>query len=185
MSGGADAQILDAVPLSRVGYRGMYELKLSDTSPQLMEIWNGRNPREILDFKILRRLEFHNCSSLKYIFTPSMALSLKHLRSIGVKECSTLKEVVREQGIEEEAITDDFIFPTLTYIEIDSCSSLRSFYLGSRALEIPRLETIKITECPKMTTFVSSFPRDEEEEISADGTKNIEPFFSDKFSLFM
>ncbi|XP_022720203.1 uncharacterized protein LOC111278033 [Durio zibethinus] len=85
----------------KVGYHGIYDFKFSDTFPELMEIWNT-NPQEILDFKNLSRVEFCNCSSLKYIFTLSMALSLKQLFRLEVKECSTMEEVIVEQGVEEE-----------------------------------------------------------------------------------
>ena len=94
----------------QVGYRGLCELVLSDTFPELMEIWNT-SPQEILDFKNLMFIEVCNCSSLKYLFTPSMALSLKRLRSLEIKESSSMEEVIREHGVQEEATTDEFTFP--------------------------------------------------------------------------
>ncbi|XWS65124.1 hypothetical protein CRYUN_Cryun05aG0063900 [Craigia yunnanensis] len=174
----------------KVGYRGLHRLTLSDTSPELLEIWNT-SPQEILNFKILVEMKFCNCSSLKYIFTPSMALSLEQLLSLEIKECSSMEEVIRERGVEEEATTDKFTFPNLYSLEIKSCSNFTNFYLGSRALEFPSLITIKIAECPKMTTFSSSFGRNKEKESICEGSEsgrrlgqrdlNIAPtFFSDK-----
>ncbi|XP_022720196.1 disease resistance protein At4g27190-like [Durio zibethinus] len=115
----------------KVGYHDIYHFKFSDAFPELMEIWNT-NPQEIMAFKNLGRVEFCNCSSLKYIFTLAMALNLKQLYHLEVKECSTMEEVIVEQGVEEEPTTDKLtIFPSLWNIEIESCLNLTSFYLGS------------------------------------------------------
>ena len=178
----------------QVGYRGpLLDLALSDTSPELMEIWNT-SPQEILDFKNLIHIEVCNCSSLKYLFTPSMALSLKRLHRLEIKECSSMEEVIREHGVEEEATTDKFTFPWLSYLTVESCSNFRCFYLGSRALEFPSLLRITIAECPKMSTFFSPSSRNKEKEWNGDGSGrrlgqgdlNIAPtFFSDKVSLLL
>ncbi|GMI78827.1 hypothetical protein HRI_001552000 [Hibiscus trionum] len=138
----------------KVGSYG--ELEISDAYPELMEIWNG-NPGEIWDFQIIRRMEFCNCSSLKYIFTPSMLLSLKRLKHIKVKECSSMEEVIRE---EEEATTNMLTFPQLYSLKIEGCSNLTSFYLGTQTLEFPELESIEIAECPRMSVFSSTSPRE-------------------------
>ena len=176
----------------QVGYRGLYRLTLSDTSPQ-MEIWHT-SPQEILNFKNISEMEFCNCRSLKYIFTPSMALSLNLLFSLKIKECSSMEEVIREHGVEKEATTDKFTFPWLSYLTIESCSNFRCFYLGSRTLEFPSLLRITIAECPKMTTFSSPFWRNKEKvwigvgsgRRLGQGDLNIAPtFFSDKVSLLL
>ncbi|KAK6289412.1 hypothetical protein POUND7_000953 [Theobroma cacao] len=165
------------------GYHDRYNLELSDTFSELMETWN-RNPQEILDFKNLGRLKVCNCSSLKYIFTPSMALSLQQLFRLEVKECPSVEAVIMEQGVDEEATTDKFTFPKLNDIEIESCSNLTSFYLGIRALKFPWLGTIRIVDCPKMSTFAaSSYSRDKEKETGGDGSEKGDitaTFFSDK-----
>ncbi|XP_017622802.2 uncharacterized protein LOC108466931 isoform X3 [Gossypium arboreum] len=127
---------------------------------QKLEIWK-RNPQEILELKNLGRVEINKCSSLKYIFTPSMLLSLKQLQLIMVKECSIMEQVIRE---EEEATTHEFTFPKLSYVTIKACSNLTKFYSGSRALEFPKLIHIIIAECPKMTTFSSSNSSEQDAE---------------------
>ncbi|GMI78895.1 hypothetical protein HRI_001558800 [Hibiscus trionum] len=137
----------------KVGSNG--ELEISDAYPELMELWNG-NPGEIWDFQSLWRMEFCKCSSLKYIFTPSMLLSLKRLKTIYVKECSSMEEVIREE--EEEATTNMLTFPQLHSLYIEGCFNLTSFYLGTQTLEFPKLESIRIAECPKMSVFSSSTP---------------------------
>ncbi|PPD66639.1 hypothetical protein GOBAR_DD36483 [Gossypium barbadense] len=138
------------------GLHGPRDFNISDTSPESIEIWT-RNPQEVLGFKNLSSLQFYKCSSLKYIFTPSMLLSLNPLGSIEVKECSSMEQVVRE---EEEAMTHKFTFLALYSITIESCSNLINFHWGSQALEFPRLSAIKIAECPKMIAFSSSVSRE-------------------------
>ncbi|XVF41565.1 hypothetical protein PTKIN_Ptkin01aG0289600 [Pterospermum kingtungense] len=154
----------------KVGYRGLHSLTVSDEFPELMEIWN-MNPQEILDFKNLREIEICNCSSLKYIFTLSAALSLKRLFTLKIKECGTMEEVIRGQGAEEEGTTDKVTFLSLYSIKIESCSNLTCFYLGSGALEFPSLDIIRIFDCPKMTIFASSFSRNKERMWIIDGSE--------------
>ncbi|MFQ6647027.1 hypothetical protein Gotur_019856 [Gossypium turneri] len=137
---------------------------ISDTFPESIEIWT-RNPQEILGIKNLSSLQFYKCSSLKYIFTPSMLLSLNLLGRIEVKECSSMEQVVRE---EEEAMTHKFTFLTLLSVTIESCSNLTNFHLGSQALEFPQLRNITIAKCPKMTAFSSSVSRE-----SGDASENV------------
>ncbi|PPD91125.1 hypothetical protein GOBAR_DD11947 [Gossypium barbadense] len=146
------------------GLYNPYDFNISDTFPESIEIWT-RNPQEILGFKNLSSLQFYKCSSLKYIFTPSILLSLNLLQRIEVQECSSMEQVVRE---EEEAMTHKFTFLSLLSVTIESCSSLTNFHLGSQALEFPQLRNIRIAECPKMTAFSSSVSRE-----SGDASENV------------
>ncbi|XP_040959558.1 uncharacterized protein [Gossypium hirsutum] len=146
------------------GLHDPYDFNISDTFPESIEIWT-RNPQEILGFKNLSSLQFYKCSSLKYIFTPSMLLSLNRLQRIEVEECSSMEQVVRE---EEEAMTHKFTFLSLLSLKIESCSNLTNFHLGSQALEFPQLSDITIAECPKMTAFSSSVSRE-----SGDASENV------------
>ncbi|KAK8277803.1 hypothetical protein V6Z12_D10G296900 [Gossypium hirsutum] len=127
-------------------------------------------------------MEFYKCSSLKYIFTPSMLLSLKQLDRIEVKECNTMEQVIRE---EEEATIHKLTFPKLSFVKIEACSNLTNFYLGSRPLEFPKSIDITIVDCPKMTAFSSSVSResgDASENVVGEGDidDNTANFFSDK-----
>ncbi|XP_016719225.1 uncharacterized protein [Gossypium hirsutum] len=163
------------------GFNGPRDLNISDTFPKLIETWK-RNPQEILELQNLREMEFYKCSSLKYIFTPSMLLSLKQLDRIEVKECNTMEQVIRE---EEEATIHKLTFPKLSFVKIEACSNLTNFYLGSRPLEFPKSIDITIVDCPKMTAFSSSVSResgDASENVVGEGDidDNTANFFSDK-----
>ncbi|PPS11936.1 hypothetical protein GOBAR_AA08697 [Gossypium barbadense] len=144
------------------------DLTFSDTFPEL-EIWQ-RNPRQILELQNMTKMEFYKCSSLMYIFTSSMLLSLKELSLIEVKECSIMEQVIRED--EEEGATHEFTFSKLSSVIIKACSNLTSFYLGSQALEFPELSHIKIDDCPKMAALSSSILRKSEKVIDEQGVRD-------------
>ncbi|KAF2318302.1 hypothetical protein GH714_004699 [Hevea brasiliensis] len=126
------------------------ELHLIDL-PKLRCLWN-KDPRGILDFKNLRLLKVHNCSSLGNIFTLPMALELVKLECIEIKRCSSLEEIINKEG-EEEGARDKTIFPSLHSIILEYLPSLVSFYSRSDVLNCPSLEKIEIIDCPKMETF--------------------------------
>ncbi|PPD70702.1 hypothetical protein GOBAR_DD32417 [Gossypium barbadense] len=163
--------------IEKGGFYSRQDLIISDTLPESIEIWT-RNPQEISGFENLVTLHFYKCSSLTYIFTLSMLLSLNLLRRIEVKECSSMEQVVVE---DEKAMTHKFTFPVLFYITIESCSNLTSFHLGSQALEFPQLKEINIAECPKMTAFSSSVSKE-----SGDASENVvgEEGIYDKTAVF-
>ncbi|KHG18832.1 hypothetical protein F383_25693 [Gossypium arboreum] len=160
------------------GFNSPFDLNISDTFPKLIEIWK-RNPQEILESKNLGRIEIYKCSSLKYIFAPSMLFSLKQLEQIEVKECNTMEQVIRE---DEEGVTiHTLTLPKLSFVKIERCSNLTNFYLGSQPLEIPNLWVITIAECPKMTAFSSTISRKSEKVIEEqDVEDNTAVLFCDK-----
>ncbi|KAB2064097.1 hypothetical protein ES319_A10G265900v1, partial [Gossypium barbadense] len=167
------------------GFNSPFDLNISETFPKLIEIWK-RNPQEILESKNLGRMEIYKCSSLKYIFTPSMLFSLKQLEQIEVKECNTMEQVIRED--EEGATIHTLTLPKLSFVKIERCSNLTNFYLGSQPLEIPNLWVITIAECPKMTAFSSTISResgDGSEKVVGEGIINgiIATCFSNKVAI--
>ncbi|XP_040961062.1 uncharacterized protein [Gossypium hirsutum] len=142
----------------------------------------------MLDFTTLEFLEICDSDNLRYIFYLSTAFSLGQLRQMEIKRCSNLEQVIQEEcqiTMAEEAITDSSkiigIFPRLQSIIVESCPDMTSFYRGSKCLEFPSLVKIKVTGCSNMTTFVSTFSRDEDKEvIIGDEVDNVTTFFSDK-----
>ncbi|KAK8272991.1 hypothetical protein V6Z12_D11G375000 [Gossypium hirsutum] len=170
----------------QVGYRGLKHLKFSEF-PELVNIWS-RNPQEMLDFTTLEFLEFCDSNNLRYIFNFSMAFGLGQLRQMEIKRCGNLEQVIKEEGpitMVEEAIPDSSniisIFPRLRSIIVESCPDMTSFYMGSKGLECPCLVEIQVADCSNMTTFVSTFSRDEDKEvIIGDEVDKVATLFSDK-----
>ncbi|KAJ6757250.1 hypothetical protein OIU74_026487 [Salix koriyanagi] len=130
------------------------ELQLIDL-PRLRDICS-RDPQGILDFKNLKSLKIHNCSSLRDLFTPSMASALVQLHKIEIRNCAMMKKIITEERV-EEAATYRIIFPVLKVIVLESLHSLTSIYSGTGILGIPSLEEIGIDNCPNLKTFISSF----------------------------
>ncbi|KAG8479746.1 hypothetical protein CXB51_029582 [Gossypium anomalum] len=170
-----------------VGYRGLKHLKLSKF-PELKDIWS-RNPQETLDFTTFEFLEVCDSNHLRYIFNLSMAFGLGQLRKIEIKRCGNLEQVIKEEGsftTVEEAITYCSkiisIFLRLKSITVESCPDMTSFYLGNnKGLKCPSLVEIKVANCSNMTTFVSTFSRDEDKEARVgDEVDNVAAIFSDK-----
>ncbi|GLT98192.1 hypothetical protein SLE2022_157080 [Rubroshorea leprosula] len=145
---------INQVYKEKVGFSGLQYLNLSDF-PQLVEIWN-KNPHEILDFKQLCVLEICNCSDLKYLLTPSMALSLISLEEMKVENCEMMEQIITEEET-TEVDEKEIIFPLLKTINLKSCPNLRSFYVRNYKLECPSLSRMKLLDCPKMVTFASTF----------------------------
>ncbi|KAK8632968.1 hypothetical protein V6N13_013824 [Hibiscus sabdariffa] len=175
---------VDQLYKEQVGYRDLKHLKLSEF-PELVHVWN-RNPQEMLDLKCLKFLEVCDLDKLRCIFNLPVALSLGQLQQLEIKRCSHLEQVIKEEDSDtvagEAKITDGnktiTIFPLLRSIVLESCSNMISFYQGSTTLECPSLYGIIVAECPNMTTFVSTFSRNgEEEAITGD---EADTFFSDK-----
>ncbi|KAJ6359843.1 hypothetical protein OIU77_003950 [Salix suchowensis] len=104
------------------------ELQLIDL-PRLRDICS-RDPQGILDFKNLKWLKIHNCSSLRDLFTPSMASALVQLHRIEIRNCAMMKKIITEERV-EEAATYRIIFPVLKVIVLESLHSLTSIYSGT------------------------------------------------------
>ncbi|TYG47948.1 hypothetical protein ES288_D11G383600v1 [Gossypium darwinii] len=170
----------------QAGYRGLKHMKFS-MFPALIDIWS-RNPQEMLDFIALEYLEVCDSSKLRFIFNLSTAFSLRQLRQMEIKRCGNLEQVIKEEGssimVEEATIHSSkiiSIFPSLQSVMVESCPNMTSFYLGSKGLECLSLVEIKVADCSNMTTFISTFSRDEDREaIIGDEVDNAATFFSDK-----
>ncbi|GKV47767.1 hypothetical protein SLEP1_g54633 [Rubroshorea leprosula] len=136
--------------MEQVGFAGLQLLMLSSL-PKLLETWHIKNPQELLDFRQLRVLEICNCSKFRYLLTHSMALGLVQLWHLMVKNCGTMEQVIMGEGAKNK-----MEFPHLWLINLESCSDLRSFYVGSHSLELPDLNDFIVKDCPKLVTFVAS-----------------------------
>ncbi|GKV01645.1 hypothetical protein SLEP1_g14184 [Rubroshorea leprosula] len=164
-----------------VAYAELSRLKSSEL-PKLMEIWN-KNPQDILDFQRIFSLEICNWDSLRYLFTPSMVLSLSGLWEIRVQNCEMLEQIITEEEV-IEVPGNKMIFPELRTLALKSCPNLVSFVEGSYKLEFPSLFSIDMDNCPKMVSF-STFSIMREKETTVGGSEErlsipTEPFFSDQ-----
>ncbi|GKV26345.1 hypothetical protein SLEP1_g35670 [Rubroshorea leprosula] len=145
---------LQRIQLTQEDDVGRPAVELNDTINQsykekLVEIWN-KNPQEILDFKQPCVLEICNRSDLKYLLTPSMALSLVSLTEMKVKNSEMMEQIITEEEA-TEANEKGIIFPLIETINLKSCPNLTSFCvqvkgaaeggsaerIGKEAIDIP------------------------------------------------
>ncbi|KAK6252740.1 hypothetical protein QUC31_014460 [Theobroma cacao] len=131
-----------------------------------MEIWTN-NPQRILPFKYLEFLEVYDCSTLRYLFTLSMALGLPQLRALNVKNCIVMEHIIIEEEPDEQ-VANMTVFPLLWSVTLESCVDLASFYQGSKLLEFPSLGILKVVGCPRMLAFASAFSREQRTEMIDD-----------------
>ncbi|KAJ6854907.1 hypothetical protein NC651_039770 [Populus alba x Populus x berolinensis] len=126
----------------------LQELHLVDL-PELRHIWNRDLPG-ILDFRNLKRLKVHNCSSLRNMFSPSMVSGLVQLERIGIRNCALMDEIVVNKGTEAET---EVMFHKLKHLALVCLPRLASFHMGYCAIKLPSLECVLVQECPQMKTF--------------------------------
>ncbi|KAK3227604.1 hypothetical protein Dsin_007466, partial [Dipteronia sinensis] len=142
--------------------------------PRLEHIWQ-KNHSEVLGFRNLKLMKVYNCSSLRYIFTPSVILGLMQLQKLEIKNCAIMEEIITKEGENDAAAIEKITFLQLNCLVVESLPNLTSFYSGSSTLECPSLTTIDISYCPKMETFVFTHLKDI--------CTGITPLFSEKVSF--
>ncbi|KAG8650665.1 uncharacterized protein LOC110619225 isoform X2 [Manihot esculenta] len=126
--------------------------KLQLTSlPMLRHLWN-KDPREIFEFKNLKRLHVGNCSSLKYIFTWSMALCLMQLEKIEIYNCKMIEGIIEK----EEAADKMILLPSLKSIVLKCLPGFSRLCSGWSNVECPLLEEMSIHECPSLKNIFAT-----------------------------
>ncbi|KAJ8628499.1 hypothetical protein MRB53_021806 [Persea americana] len=118
--------------------------------PELLVLCKGIRSPDAL--KSLESLEVSLCDKLKYLLPARLLQQLRCLKSISVKSCGQMKEIVGEE--EEMGITreDDnnamLILSQLQSLKISRMSKLKG--ICSRVLICNALETISIDCCPEL-----------------------------------
>ncbi|XP_043814384.1 uncharacterized protein LOC110618489 isoform X3 [Manihot esculenta] len=128
------------------------ELKLTSL-PMLRHLWN-KEPQGILEFKNLRLLQVGNCSSLKYIFTESIALCLLQLEKIEIYNCKMIEGIIEKEEIEEAA--DKMILPSLKSVVLKCLPRFSRFCSGWSNVECPLLEEMSIHKCPSLKNIFAT-----------------------------
>ena len=157
----------------------MENLTLSEF-PHLKEVWHNQFP--VSFFSNLKSLVVDNdCSSLTYVFIPSVALDLVQLQELKLKNCAVLEVII---VIEEEKMMNT-LFPnlkTLTLIDLPELTSFCNF--AGSAIELPSLSTLCIENCPNMETFISNFTGVEMSTRKDNLHTDIQPLFDEKVFFF-
>ncbi|PHT29108.1 hypothetical protein CQW23_31280 [Capsicum baccatum] len=107
-------------------------------------------------FSKLEKLEVENCGKLRNLMSPSEARGLLNLRTLWIKECQSMEEVITEEEQQGEEImtNESSLFPMLEELILHKLPKLGHFFQTKRALEFPFLIRVMILECHEMKTFV-------------------------------
>ncbi|KAF8042113.1 hypothetical protein BT93_A0653 [Corymbia citriodora subsp. variegata] len=117
----------------------------------------SKNPRRLLCFRNLRALKVQNCENLKFLFSSSMAKALVQIKEIEIASCKLMEAImdVQEEESEEAATINTLEFPLLTSLSLEKLPNLWTFSHGKYCTHCPSLIRLRISGCPKMTTFSS------------------------------
>ena len=138
-------------------FAGLKTLKVRSLY-KLMHVWNNVS-RGIQGFQNLISIEVENCEHLRYLFPPSVAKLLVELRSIDIRECSAIENIVQRDGEEEAA--DIIVFPKVKVIHLYECPKLKTF--GSEIWSPRKQKKISTRESvsrPQESGLKSSLVRD-------------------------
>jgi disease resistance protein RPS2 len=113
-------------------------------------------------------------NKLTFIFTPSLARSLPKLEVLFINNCGELKHIIREEDGEREIIPEspgqdgqaspinvekEIVLPNLKVLSLEQLSSIIRFSFGwCDYFLFPRLEKLKVHQCPKLTTKFATTP---------------------------
>ncbi|KAK4834594.1 hypothetical protein QYF36_025280 [Acer negundo] len=160
----------------QVGFRGMENLTFSEF-PHLKEVWHNQFP--VSFFSNLKSLVLDNdCSSLRYIFIPSVALYLVQLQELKITNCAILETIV---DIKEERI-DNTMFPNLNRLELKDLPKLSRFCnFAGNSIKLPSLTQLWIENCPNMETFIFDSIDADRPASKENFHREIQPFFDEKF----
>ncbi|KAI5336368.1 hypothetical protein L3X38_015635 [Prunus dulcis] len=123
-----------------------------------------------------------SCHNLKNIFPASVAKGLQQLSELYVQNCGILEEIVAKEGVETTP-TEEFVFPKVTFVQLQYLPQLRSFYPGLHVSKWPLLKSLRFVECGKVEIFTSEYSRFH--EILYSGTPIKQPFLlADKGNPF-
>ncbi|XP_044467301.1 uncharacterized protein LOC123197194 isoform X2 [Mangifera indica] len=107
-----------------------------------------------LTFHSLERLTVANCRSMKSLFPVSTAIGLVQLKELWIYSCG-LEKIVSEEEVNG---APTFLFPQLTYIQLDNLEELKCFYPGLHATEWPMLRSLAVYNCKKIKLYASKVP---------------------------
>lgn len=101
----------------------------------------------------LSNLTISNCHNLKTLFTVSIAKGLEKLKTLEVRQCRAIEEIVSEEKTEAGTSSEKIIFPSLYQIHLADLMCITCFCGSSCIIELQALELLDIQRFPKLKTF--------------------------------
>ncbi|ESW11926.1 hypothetical protein PHAVU_008G070800 [Phaseolus vulgaris] len=139
------------------------KLTLKDL-PNLRCVWK-KNLEGTVNFPYLQEVVVIGCGSLVTLFYSSLARNLEKLKTLTIKKCEKLVEIVEKEYGMEHGTTLMFEFPYLSSLTLLSMPILSCFYPGKHHLECPLLYSLNVKYCPMLKLFTSNFDDGEKEGV--------------------
>ncbi|KAM3288786.1 hypothetical protein P3S67_022216 [Capsicum chacoense] len=106
-------------------------------------------------FSKLESLEVKSCAKLRKLMSLSVARGLLNLRTLSIKDCRSMEEVITEEEQQGEEITcNEPLCLRLEVLKLNYLMKHAHFILTKHALEFSFLKNVAITVCPKMKAFI-------------------------------
>ncbi|KAL5848625.1 hypothetical protein ACOSQ4_006638 [Xanthoceras sorbifolium] len=109
-------------------------------------------------FQNLKILKVWGCEGLINLVSSSTVKSLVQLEKLEVFDCKMMIDVLANEG----AVTEEIVFSKLKSLSLMYLHNLTSFCSVKHILSFPNLESLVVSECPKMKIFsegVTGTPR--------------------------
>ncbi|KAI9103512.1 hypothetical protein K1719_023135 [Acacia pycnantha] len=94
-----------------------------------------------LRFQNLFKIIIYDCSELKFIFSAPISRSLPYLRFLFVLSCNELERIIEDDD-------GEWYFPSLHYILVSNCESLKCLFSISTCGSLPQLSALFIASTP-------------------------------------
>lgn len=120
-----------------------------ETLPQLTKIClkDLLVPDHVYIFQSLQTLDIVSCGSLINLVTIlSMAKRLVKLKTLIIRKCHMVKEIVGNEG--DEPIDNEIDFTKLKRLELLFLPILKCFYSTRYTFKFPSLEEMRLVQCP-------------------------------------
>ncbi|TKY49668.1 disease resistance protein [Spatholobus suberectus] len=146
--------------------------------PKLEHVWKNHH-QGILCFQNLQQVSVSHCEKLKSLFPVSLAKNLKKLETLQIGNCVELPEIVKKDVEEIQAVTEEFVFPCLTFLHLSLLNELTCFYPETFTLECPVLHHLYVLHCDNLELFQN---QQEPPHPAGEGSStsiNTQPLFSD------
>jgi len=112
-----------------------------------------------LCFPNLCEIEIRECNKLKSLFPVVMASGLTELQTLRVSKASQLLGVFGQDDHASLVNVDkEMVLPNLWELSLEQLSSIVCLSFGCCDFLFPRLEKLKVHQCPKLTTKFATTP---------------------------
>ena len=117
--------------------------------PKLRCIW--RPTMHTINFQSLTTMSLWSCEQLAYLFWPSLARTMVHLKELEIDNCSSLEHLIKEEENGDIETVSNMSWPNLKTIKIVQCKRMKYVFPITLVKGLPCLEDVTIENCDELT----------------------------------